>query len=63
MKKVLAIVLAALMLFAFAACGGTKTPTDADTNTDAVASDLAYIKEKGKLVIGMTDYEPMNFKD
>ena len=63
MKKVLAIVLAALMLFAFAACGSTKTPTDADTNTDAAASDLAYIKEKGKLVVGMTDYAPMNYKD
>ena len=60
MKKVLAIVLAALMLFAFAACGSSKTPTDA--NTDA-ASDLAYIKEKGKLVVGMTDYAPMNYKD
>ena len=58
MKKVLAIVLAALMLLAFAACGGNK-----DTNTDAAGSDLAYIKDKGKLVIGMTDYEPMNFKD
>ena len=31
MKKFLAVVLAALMLFAFAACGGNK-----DTNTDAV---------------------------
>lgn len=58
MKKVLAIVLAALMLLAFAACGGNK-----DTNTDAAGSDLAYIKDKGKLVIGMTDYAPMNFKD
>ena len=58
MKKVLAIVLAALMLLAFAACGGNK-----DTNTDATGSDLSYIKDKGKLVIGMTDYAPMNFKD
>ena len=63
MKKVLAILLAALMLFSFAACGGTKTPTDADTNTDAAASDLAYIKEKGKLIVGITEYEPMNYKD
>lgn len=34
MKKFLAIALAALMLFAFAACGD-KTSTDAKTNTDA----------------------------
>ncbi len=62
MKKVLAIVLAALMLFAFAACGGTKTNTDADTNTDAAVSDLDYIKEKGKMIVGITIYEPMNYK-
>ena len=45
MKKLLAIVLAALMLLTFAACGGDKTNTDA-TNTDAgetglIASPLA----------------------
>ena len=34
MKKILAVVLAALMLFTLAACGGAKTNTDA-TNTDA----------------------------
>ena len=39
MKKILAVVLAALMLFAFAACGGTKTPTDADTASDATATE------------------------
>ena len=37
MKKFLAIALAAVMLFAFAACGG-KTNTDANTNTDAPAA-------------------------
>ena len=41
MKKFLAIMLAAVMLFAFAACGGgTKTETDAKTENDAQASDL-----------------------
>ena len=34
MKKLLAVLLAALMLFTLAACGGSKTNTDA-TNTDA----------------------------
>ncbi len=38
------------------------TTTAADT-TAAADSDLAYVKEKGKLVIGMTEYPPMNFKD
>ncbi len=39
MKKILALVLAALMLLTFAACGGNKTNTDA-TNTDADAETL-----------------------
>ena len=63
MKKLLAVLLAALMLFSFAACGG-KTNTDANTNTDApAASDLADIKAKGKLVIGYTEFAPMNYYD
>ncbi len=55
MKKVLAIVLAVLtafMVFALAGCG-EKT----------AATDLEYVKEKGTLVVGITDYPPMNYKD
>ncbi len=67
MKKVLAIVLAALMLFAFAACGDTKTDTDAKTDSDATdaaaVSDLEYVKNKGTLVVGITDFEPMDYQD
>lgn len=69
-KKIIALILATLtvvMCFAFAACGGDKaTNGNADeTSTSAAdaASDLAYIKEKGKLVVGMTVYEPMNYRD
>ena len=36
----------------FAACGSSKTD-----------SDLAYIQNKGKLIVGITDYEPMDYKD
>ncbi len=36
----------------------------ADTSTDASAdSDLEYVKGKGTLVIGITDFEPMDYKD
>ncbi len=55
MKKVLAIVLAvltALAVFALAGCGET-TP----------ATDLEYVKEKGTLMVGVTAYKPMNYKD
>lgn len=58
MKKLFALILAALMLFTMAACGGT-----ADNETAAADSDLAYIKDKGTLIVGITDYAPMDFKD
>ncbi len=66
MKKIFALILAGLMLFSFAACGGN---TDGETTTaapdDAVAadSDLAYIKDKGTLIVGITDYAPMDYKE
>ena len=53
MKKLFALTLAALMLLTcFAGC--SKAETD---------SDLQYIQDKGKLVVGITDYAPMDFKD
>ncbi len=30
---------------------------------EAVEEDLAYIQEKGTLVVGITDFEPMDYKD
>ena len=66
-KKTLAIVLAILaviMCFTFAACNGGSENADDTTaaNTDAV-SDLAYIKDNGKMIIGYTEFAPMNYKD
>ncbi len=47
MKKIIAIVLALTVLFAFAACGGDKTPTDANTQSDAaVAVDVTTLITK-----------------
>ena len=66
MKKILAFVLAGLMLFSFAACGA---PVDNNGETEpaetqaAANSDLAYITDKGNLIVGITDYAPMDFKD
>ena len=71
MKKVLAIVMSIVLIAgivcAFASCGGnggndTTAPAD-DTTKAAATSDLAYIKDKGTMVIGITDYAPMNYKD
>ena len=53
MKKMITLVLAILLLATLlTACGGSAPETD-----------LAYIKDKGKLVVGITDYEPMDYKD
>ncbi len=45
----------------------TDTIANADANTDAAApaedSDLAYVQDKGTLVVGITDFEPMDYKD
>ena len=61
MKKIIALLLSLSMVFAFAACSNGKTATT-DTNTET-ASDYDYIKNKGTMVIGITDYEPMNYKE
>ena len=52
MKRILALVLALMMLVAV--CAGCGADSD---------SDLAYVQDKGELVIGYTVYEPMNYTD
>lgn len=42
----------------------TEDTAEAAGNTAADAkSDLAYVKEKGTLVVGITEFEPMDYKD
>lgn len=52
MKKFLALTLALVMTLALAACGGGSSDSDVD-----------YIKNKGTLIVGMTDFAPMDYKD
>ncbi len=69
MKKILAVLLAVSMLFAFAACGNKESGTDAGLKEEiqgeleTIVSDLQYIKDKGTMIVGITEYKPMNFKD
>jgi polar amino acid transport system substrate-binding protein len=64
-KKILAIVMSIVLVCgvvcAFAACGKNAETNDGTTEAPAAASDLAYIKENGKMIIGITEYAPMNY--
>lgn len=79
MKRIVSTVLAAALVLSLAACSngdtGTsaaddsseavtaETSSDAAGDADAEESDLAYIQEKGTLIIGYTVYAPMNYTD
>ena len=62
MKKIIALLLAVSMLaVCFASCGGNDSSTTSNgSNAD---SDLAYIQDKGTLIVGITDFEPMDYMD
>ena len=72
-KRLAASLLALSLCFSLAACSGgsSATPapesdapeTTAPVETDSGESDLAYVQPKGTLVVGMTDFAPMDYKD
>ena len=39
------------------------TETEAAAEADVSESDMQYVKDKGTLVVGITDFEPMDYKD
>lgn len=55
-KNALAAVMAAMMTVGMMG----STTVWAEESTD---SDMAYVKDNGKLVVGITDFEPMDYKD
>ncbi|HAQ96837.1 MAG TPA: amino acid ABC transporter substrate-binding protein [Faecalibacterium sp.] len=71
MKRLVSAFLAGAMALSLAACGGAASTSTVASSaasgsaaaSETAASDLDYIKEKGKLVIGYTVYEPMNYTD
>ncbi len=77
MKKFLALILAALMCMTlFVACTETADNNGENANPEAEApsveadaevvetadGDLKYVLDKGKLIVGITDFAPMDFQ-
>ena len=54
MKKLTALILSLIMAFTLCACGGKETSDE---------SDLAYVQGKGKLIVGITEFNPMDYRD
>ncbi len=75
-RKVLAMMLIGAMAASMAACGSSSDSTEESASSaaassaaeeteeaDSSESELAAIQEKGEIIIGITDFEPMDYKD
>ena len=64
-RKVLSVLLCAgLAVSMLAGCGSGASDTKSDEKkSESTGSDLEYVKDKGTLVVGVTDFEPMDYKD
>jgi len=75
MKKFFALLLALCMIFALAACGEPASEPSGAPASEAPASeapaseepaaesDMAYVQEKGSLIVGITEFEPMDYQN
>lgn len=62
MKKFIAFTLSLIMVLSLAACGSSDSKEDSKESTES-QSDSDYVKEKGTLVVGITNFEPMDYKE
>jgi len=53
MKRLVALLLGAVMVLSLVACGGKEESK----------SDLDYVKGNGKLIVGVTEYAPMDYRN
>ena len=67
MKKLFTLLLVlVLALTVFTACGTKSTDENSDSNSgknEKTVLDSEYVAEKGKLIVGITDFEPMDYQD
>ena len=64
-KKFVAGLLTCVMAVSMMACGSKADSQTAGDNAGAeqAESDVAYIQDKGTLIVGITDFAPMDYKD
>lgn len=67
-RKVLSMLLCTGLVVSMLAGCGSDSGSDAgnDSGSDAgseASSDMEYVKDKGTLVVGITNFEPMDYKD
>ena len=68
-RKILALLLSASMMAAVLVGCGSKGPNDSEVPTsgsqaeESTESDVSYIQSKGTLLVGITDFAPMDYKD
>ncbi len=55
MKKFIALLLVVILAFSMVGCGNNSSTEN--------ESDLSYIQSKGVLVVGITEFEPLDYKD
>ena len=70
MKRLLSLALTWVLCLSLAACGGQNSTSGNAGNQNAAGdgqaaeeSDLVYVQDKGTLVVGMTNFAPMDYRD
>lgn len=64
MKKMVALLMMVCMMAGMlTGCAGTKEASIDPADAGEEASDLSYVKDKGVLVVGITEFAPMDYKD
>ena len=79
LKKAVSLMMTAAMCLSFAACGGSASSASSASSAAASSgaasqeaasaasseaeSDLAYVQDKGTLVVGITYFAPMDYKE
>ena len=65
MKRILALLLAVTVCLNLTACDAYDNPAAIKTGTDKQTEngDLAYVQDKGTLVVGITEFAPMDYQD